>query len=328
MEITPMTKREKSKFLNIDSGKCSSDKDLVTFVDWVDDAPDIMINFIKKKGKPGRLNCYDSRSLREWLNNPSNTLARWVPKPGEKLDDSGRGGEPDPGKLYMKLYTGEYVEDGVETDSILQGKNNVFYNAYFWDIIRLGNLQGSFGASKTHGQAPGYRVYKLREANLLKPKKLSKDLPTIDQESPTIDHWRVLGRKDFVMEFVLDTKKFSRDRYDYLLKLLETDLESDYNDAKIIIHDVFPYISDLKLDRDNIIVREGHVIIDAGNVIDVDKEGIVDLESGFRFRLGNPIFGPLEAPAEAHSMNAFINKYGLHKLDIDVQYIPRVYPLD
>ena len=39
--------------------KCSSTRDLVTLVDWVDDAPTIFIDFYDDRTRPGRFNCYD-----------------------------------------------------------------------------------------------------------------------------------------------------------------------------------------------------------------------------------------------------------------------------
>jgi hypothetical protein len=90
--------------------KCSSTRDLVTLVDWVDDAPTIFIDFYDDPARPGRFNCYDGGALRTWLNLPENTFAKWVKKPlALEMDVSGHGGEPDLQYKYIKLYTGEFI---------------------------------------------------------------------------------------------------------------------------------------------------------------------------------------------------------------------------
>lgn len=154
-------KREEGEILPFYS-KCSSDKDLATLTDWVDSPPDILINFIYEIGKKPTVHCYDSDSLRQWLNIPDNRLALWKAKPGQILNPQGYGGAPDLNFKFVKLYTGEFVIDDETVESLRSGElKNVILMALPAGVRRIGNLQGLFTVSGHHGQDPGYPTYKL-----------------------------------------------------------------------------------------------------------------------------------------------------------------------
>lgn len=143
---------------------CSSDSDLITMVSWVEDAPDVMINFRDDPTKSGRMNCYNGESLVRWLNQPENTFARWKQRREDyPIEPMGHGGMPDPTHKYVKMYTGEYVVDDDIVDKLKRGvKYPVILDADYVETERIGNLRGEFGIGDVHGQLPGYRVYKLK----------------------------------------------------------------------------------------------------------------------------------------------------------------------
>lgn len=182
----------------MDSTKCSSTQDLVTFVDWVDKGPDIFIDFHEDPGKPGRLNCYDGESLEHWLNMPENTFAKWVKKPlALQIDVSGHGGEPDLAYKYVKLYTGEFLAVDGMLEKLQKGiVYPMILDADYTSIERIGNLRGRFGVSELHGQAPGHRVYKLKEKTIeLRPQ------PVVSSRTPVEDE---LHNDELVLPQILD----------------------------------------------------------------------------------------------------------------------------
>jgi len=146
---------------------CSSDHDLVTHVDWVDETPDIFINFVDEKDRPGRLHCYNREALKQWLNMPENTFAEWVAKPGFQMESTGHYGAPNlSGAKYVKMYTGEFVVGPYILDILAERVNfQILYpitlDATYIGTLRIGNLRGTFGIGELHGQSPGYRVYRL-----------------------------------------------------------------------------------------------------------------------------------------------------------------------
>jgi hypothetical protein len=150
----------------VDYGKCTSDRDLVSLVDWIDSKPTVFINFIDDENRKGRFNCYDGDSLSYWLKMNENTFAMW--KGDQDMDDMGYGGSPDLSNKFFKLYTGEFVRVDNLSNRIKRGLKDslgnpipVVFDATLENIIRIGNTRGSFGVSEVHGQLPGYRVYKL-----------------------------------------------------------------------------------------------------------------------------------------------------------------------
>jgi len=169
----------------MDVSKCSSTRDLVTFVDWIEDAPTVFINFIDTPNKPGRLNCYDGASLKHWLNQSENTFAKWVQRrPGYALEINGHGGMPDLDHQYLKLYTGEFVIKDDIVEKLQKGvKYPVILDADYTEIVRLGNLEGLFGEGDHHGQYPGYRIYQLKTDKPLELEEKPEETEEIEEES-------------------------------------------------------------------------------------------------------------------------------------------------
>ena len=170
-EFTFSEAHEGSSSVPIDDKRCSSDYDIVTLVDWTDAKPDVYINFLSEGGS-GALNCYNAEGLQTWLSDPDNTLYRWNARPNTVMDNDGHGGEPDRTEGYVKLYTGEYVQEDSNVNDLRNGMTNVFYNANTLERdVRLGNRRGTLGVSQSHGQTPGYHTYKLVRTDILKPQK-------------------------------------------------------------------------------------------------------------------------------------------------------------
>jgi hypothetical protein len=106
----------------------------------------------------------------DMYNHRTNEFAEWVPSyPGAIIDASGIGGRPGPTKFWKIGYqVPRYIRNDDDVFlRALKGKKwdpKKVYNAILLDDekIRIGNLAGSFGASKVHGQAPGEYVYALQ----------------------------------------------------------------------------------------------------------------------------------------------------------------------
>lgn len=160
-------------------------------IDWTDIKPDIYINFLSEGG-PGTMNCYNGEGLRTWLSNPDNTLYRWKARQDKVLNDIGHGGGPDLTEGYVKLYTGEYVQEDDNVNDLRNGMTNVYYNANTLETqVRLGNRHGTFGIGQSHGQAPGFRTYKLVRTDLLKTSTYIKDMnvPTLPDATIANGGW-------------------------------------------------------------------------------------------------------------------------------------------
>ncbi len=83
---------------------------------------------------------------------------KWVPRrPGLTIESGGHGGKPSLDDIYLKMPDGlTFVENtplDFDSDKVLIGAP--------LQITRIGNLKGEFGVSMLHGQASGYKVYKL-----------------------------------------------------------------------------------------------------------------------------------------------------------------------
>jgi len=177
----------------MDYAGCSSDRDLVTFVDWTEEAPNVFINFRDDPTKPGRMNCYNGDSLKYWLNQPENTVAKWVQRrPGYPMDDVGHGGMPDTKYKYIKMYTNEYIIEDEIVSKLQKGVNYpVILDADYTTTERLGNLAGDMlSLGGVHGQLPGYRVYKLKTD---KPLELESN-----EEDESEDDLGIIARDDVI----------------------------------------------------------------------------------------------------------------------------------
>src|SRR6202008_114542 len=149
--------------------RCNNKVNEITMEEWDVDPPSMYINFIEENGK-NSLQCYDD-SLHEWLRNTDNAFALWVPHdPNKGMDESGRGGGPNPHHLFVKLYTGQYlVKDALVTR--LANEKDIEFDAVYVGVKRIGNLQGIIGISMEHGQDPGRKIYRLKNPRKVKSTK-------------------------------------------------------------------------------------------------------------------------------------------------------------
>ena len=109
------------------------------------------------------------------------------------MDDNGHGGgpSPNPRERYWKLYTGEFVLVDVSVkEKILSGQPWMI-DANPLGVERIGNLQGHFGVSMLHGQAPGVTIYEL-----VNPRQVQV------VSNPDIDHLRELTTYEDVLRKV------------------------------------------------------------------------------------------------------------------------------
>ena len=148
----------------MDYTKCKNTYDYITFREWEEILPTLQIRFIEDPNKPPRIDCYDSRVLKEWFSREENIFAKWESLPsGSGMDNMGYGGGPNIQYKYMKLYTNEYiiVDSNLDKLKILMQEGIVISDAIYVGTIRIGNLRGEFGVGDIHGQSPGYRVYQI-----------------------------------------------------------------------------------------------------------------------------------------------------------------------
>ena len=148
--------------MDVNTNKCSSDRDLVSLVDWAEEDPTVFINF--HRPDKNIFNCYDGKNLIYWLNQPNNIMANWIRNnPDEPIDDMGYGGKPG-NKKYYRLYTGEYLKENKYVKNLRKDTRYADYSLYDANYIgteRLGNLQGRFGVSDLHGQLPKESIYEI-----------------------------------------------------------------------------------------------------------------------------------------------------------------------
>jgi hypothetical protein len=156
--------------------QCSTPHEYSTMIDWTDESPSVFIRFFIPNSPPV-LHCYNGGALRRWINNKDHTLAKWVQKPGHgPMNEIGLGGMPDLHFRYVKLYTGEFLENNTYLDDLKRGEEDVLYDAIYKGPQRLGNLQGEFGVSALHGQLPPESTYELTNPQMVKPTMTEKHL--------------------------------------------------------------------------------------------------------------------------------------------------------
>lgn len=177
----PYTGEEEEEYIfsepysGVENPECNSSYDLITLTEWSVTPPDIKINFYSEDDERLFTNCYRSEALKKWVDDSNNIFAFWINRgPGIQMDSVGHGGRPDLSHLVVKLYTGEFVLRNDVVGDIVLGLSNVVLNAYPIGIKRIGNTKGTFGISELHGQAPGYRIYRLEVGgSLAKPTNIT-----------------------------------------------------------------------------------------------------------------------------------------------------------
>jgi len=179
--------------LVIDPQECVNPRDLVTMVDWKDDAPTVFIRFQSPSPtSPSILYCYDGETLRHYLSDPNNVFVRWIQIPGvPAMDDQGHRGMPDPhSPPYFKIYTQQEVMllGNTILSELRQGRDNVIYDAEYLGNERIGNKQGEISISGLHGQIPGPDIYRLTNPRNVKETSATSINPEIQTLYDTLVH--------------------------------------------------------------------------------------------------------------------------------------------
>lgn len=152
--------------LEVEYGRCTSNVDPITLLEWNDNEPTIFINFKRYPNKPGLFNCYNSDSLKTWLKNKDNSFAAWIQKPGQIMDSMGHGGKPDlAGERYVRIYTPSQNVYLIVTDDVKNIANGIddyiIFETEYLGKVRIGDPSGHFYEGGLHGQAPGEDIYRL-----------------------------------------------------------------------------------------------------------------------------------------------------------------------
>ena len=163
--IFPTHNQMAAKRVRFQATECTNDIDLVSQTGWAEEAPSVFIAFPGRDPEaPRKIMCYNGPKLAQWILDENNTFARWVQKnPSKPMEDTGHYGAPsdDPRERYWKLYTGEFVLVDKVARDIISSETPYMFDADPIGIERVGNLQGTFGVSMLHGQAPGVTIYEL-----------------------------------------------------------------------------------------------------------------------------------------------------------------------
>ena len=168
-----LIKEEEEREIPEAAKNCSNERDFISRDYWSDDSlPEIKLTLYDKGDVlhgPRQTLCFEKKSLKRWLDDPANVMARWLPNvKGAGMDDDGHGlpGSHGAGPSIHEIYT--LLPDGntfVPNDRVLLGilqpakDQHEFMGIPVATDIRLGNRAGSFRQSKLHGQAPGKVIY-------------------------------------------------------------------------------------------------------------------------------------------------------------------------
>ncbi len=141
---------------------CTNDKSYITLDEWDQHTDYIQIYDRDRTGKlSNKPVCYDRKSMVKVLE--MQVFADWVPHSGKTLDISGHGGGPGKERFYKTILL-YYID---HTSYLLL--KNPSIREYIKELKnpdqRIGNLEGSFGIGKHHGQSPGLAIYSLKPKN-------------------------------------------------------------------------------------------------------------------------------------------------------------------
>ncbi len=275
----------------MDFGACSGDRDLVSQVGWDEEKPTFFINFIDDPKKPGRLNCYNSQYLHQWVNMPENTFAEWIPHDKKKgMDAEGYGGGPNLKKKYNKLYTGEFIilnNHTAFTFNNLQLGRPIMINAIYIGMVRLGNLGGTMGIGDVHGQTPGYRIYEFQKNSSRGIDIINTPVP-FDINQMGLSRWTNEIPSYITIEQLLKLKdEFKWDLYSsylgsisavpalYLLMNPKNGLFLDINGLRPLYNILGDWTNNTSGDNPN---REYMTIKPTGEQLDLDDDAYEDLK--------------------------------------------------
>lgn len=141
---------------------CSNETSYVTLEEWEQNTDYIQIYDRDRTGKlSNKPVCFDRKNFIKVME--MQVFADWIPRPGNTLDVSGHGGGPGRERFYKTILL-YYIDHS----SYLLLKNPSI-REYIKELKnpdqRIGNLQGSFGIGKHHGQSPGLAIYSLKPKN-------------------------------------------------------------------------------------------------------------------------------------------------------------------
>lgn len=142
---------------------CANQESYVTLEGWEQKTDYIKI--YDRDRRTGKLiekpACFDRQSFIKVME--TQVFADWVPRPGRTLDVSGHGGEPGNQRFYktILLYYIDYTSYLFLKDPSIRE----FIKEQKHPNQRIGNLEGSFGIGKNHGQIPGFNIYSMRPKN-------------------------------------------------------------------------------------------------------------------------------------------------------------------
>jgi hypothetical protein len=139
---------------------CDNETEYITMDRWSKDLqPDLSVTFVDPEGGRPRTECYLSEYItptiqeyRGWYVNRHNQRV------GVSMSESGVGGSPSNSEKFYQVMGMYFFTNPVEQLRDIQGE----YTAYpLYLNKRIGNIEGSFGEGRLHGQEPGYIVYYL-----------------------------------------------------------------------------------------------------------------------------------------------------------------------
>lgn len=175
---------------NIDDSRtrdCYSDIDIFTQDKFDADDTVLHIRYVHSSNDLNnpKSTCYSDSSFFDYIEDPNNKASQWIreydplpelknlePEREFELTDEGHNGIPSLFRIVAKLPDkSAYILDTSKTEetSFIDYAHSLHpeqtidpsrYNAFLIaPKMRIGNLQGTFYISQTHGQAPGYDVY-------------------------------------------------------------------------------------------------------------------------------------------------------------------------
>jgi hypothetical protein len=148
---------------------CNTTHNMVTLMDWEnDDIKDAEQDVIFIKWPNGRTECYDANNIKRTLKQESSIAVDWIQNPLVNMNSissseqaQGLGYYPDAmGTLYMKIWPlNNYIT--IKSLAMMFKSKNRYFNAVAGGEKRLGNMLGSRGVSRLHGQLPLEKVFNL-----------------------------------------------------------------------------------------------------------------------------------------------------------------------
>ena len=173
----PIEYKEEEVLLPREARSCMNSDDYISHEPWSDDyLPNVYIRYMDFDEQISVPLCYRKEDLLRFFETPEHVQAAWIipyTNPGLYLDDDGKVrspynsnykgyGEPSRVERFVRIPPSYYLE----YDSLWEGLNN---SSSLLAIpiyqTRVGNVEGSYGESRLHGQAPDVTVYYVVDAD-------------------------------------------------------------------------------------------------------------------------------------------------------------------